>query len=87
MKIYISFQFPVAFKGEKEFDPTKYPKIEEVYEMLDKYLEGQDYVAGKNLTIADLSITATVTTSEVYYPSENYIQFLFFIIDRIKIKQ
>lgn len=65
-KAIAAYYFPVAFKGEKEFDPTKYPKIEEVYEMLDKYLEGQDYVAGKNLTIADLSITATVTTSEAF---------------------
>ncbi|XP_043463059.1 glutathione S-transferase 1-1-like [Leptopilina heterotoma] len=65
-KAIAAYYYPVAFYGRKEFDSTKYPRVEEVYEMLDKYLEGQDYVAGKNLTIADLSITATVTTSEVF---------------------
>lgn len=32
---------------------------------LNTFLEGQDYVAGKNMTLADLSIVATLSTVEV----------------------
>lgn len=32
---------------------------------LNTFLEGQDYVAGENMTLADLAIVATVSTIEV----------------------
>ncbi|KAJ9583904.1 hypothetical protein L9F63_021752, partial [Diploptera punctata] len=42
------------------FSPEDSAKLEEAYQLLDKFLEGQDWVAGNNITIADyaLSITA-----------------------------
>jgi glutathione S-transferase len=46
-------------------DPEKMKKIEESYELLDKFLENQDFVAGDSLTIADLSIISSVSTAEV----------------------
>jgi glutathione S-transferase len=46
-------------------DPEKLKKIEESYEFLNKFLENQDFVAGDNLTIADLAIISTVSTAEV----------------------
>lgn len=36
-------------------DPERYKKVEEAFKILDSFLEGQDYVAGRNLTIADRS--------------------------------
>lgn len=49
-------------------DPEKYKKMEESYELLNKFLEDQDFVAGDNLTIADLSIISSVSTAEVTVP-------------------
>jgi len=34
---------------------------------MDNFLEGQDYVTGDNLTIADLSLVASVTTAQVIF--------------------
>lgn len=49
-------------------DPEKFKKMEESYEFLNKFLENQDFVAGDTLTIADLSIIASVSTAEVTVP-------------------
>jgi glutathione S-transferase len=46
-------------------DPEKMKKIEEAFKFLDKFLEEHDFVAGNNLTIADLSIISSVSTAEV----------------------
>lgn len=46
-------------------DPTKYESIDSALSFLDKFLEGENYVAGKNMTLADLSIVTTVSTIEV----------------------
>lgn len=46
-------------------DPEKFKKIEESYNFLDKFLDGQDFVAGNNLTIADIAIISSVSTAEV----------------------
>lgn len=43
-------------------DPEKLKKLEEALGFLNTFLEGQTYVAGNNLTIADISILATVST-------------------------
>lgn len=46
-------------------DPAKLEKVTAALGYLDKFLDGQTYVAGKNMTIADLSLIASVTTAEV----------------------
>jgi glutathione S-transferase len=46
-------------------DPEKLKKIEEAFQLLDKFLDGQDFVAGSSLTIADLAIISSVSTAEV----------------------
>jgi glutathione S-transferase len=51
-------------------DPEKMKKIEEGFQFLDKFLENHDFVAGSNLTIADLSLICTVSTAEVILPCE-----------------
>jgi Glutathione S-transferase len=49
-------------------DPEKLKKLEEAYEFLNKFLENQDFVAGDNLTVADLAIIASVSSAEVIVP-------------------
>ncbi|XP_076758398.1 glutathione S-transferase 1-1-like [Xylocopa sonorina] len=60
------YYYPVVFRGEKEYNSENYKMVENAYEILDKFLDGQDYVAGRNLTIADLALVATVSTMEVF---------------------
>ena len=40
-------------------------KGEEAFEFLEKFLEGQDWVAGSNITIADFAIIISVSLTEV----------------------
>lgn len=66
--LYKSFMdyviYPVVFMKMPK-DPTKYESIDRALSFLDKFLEGENYVAGKNMTLADLSIVTTVSTIEV----------------------
>lgn len=61
-KIY--FQYPIVFAKAPK-DQTKLEAVGTALSFLDKFLEGQDYVAGNTMTLADLSIVATVSTMEV----------------------
>lgn len=47
------------------YDPAQYEKLTEAFQIMENFLEGQDYVTGENLTIADLALVASVTTAEV----------------------
>lgn len=40
------------------------PKIEQAFAFLDTFLEGEEFVAGKKLTLADIAIVSTVATAE-----------------------
>lgn len=46
-------------------DGDKKAKVEDALQHLNTFLEGQKYVAGPNLTLADLSLVASVSTFEV----------------------
>ncbi|EDW28062.1 GL27301 [Drosophila persimilis] len=59
-----SYYYP-AFKTGKFGPPEAWKKIENGFELLNTFLEDQEYVAGSNLTIADISILATISTIEV----------------------
>ncbi|KAH8318832.1 hypothetical protein KR074_007326, partial [Drosophila pseudoananassae] len=41
-----------------------YQKIETAFDFLNTFLEGQDYVAGDHVTVADIAIVATLSTFE-----------------------
>nr|AFK49803.1 glutathione s-transferase d1 [Cryptocercus punctulatus] len=58
------YYYPIMF-AKQAADPEKLKKVEEAFQFLDKFLEGQDFVAGNKLTIADLSIIASVSTAEI----------------------
>jgi len=46
-----------------------YDKMNEALTFLDKFLEGENYAAGKTLTLADLTLVVTVSNFKV----QNYI--------------
>ncbi|KAJ8682265.1 hypothetical protein QAD02_018057 [Eretmocerus hayati] len=79
------YYFPVIFKMEEEYRPDRYVKLQNAFEILDKMLESGEFVAGKNLTVADLSIVASVTTAEAFgfdlEPYKNVLEW----IDRVKV--
>lgn len=51
--------------GGAKFDPEKLKKLEEGFEFLNTFLQGQQWVAGPNITVADYAIVATVSTADV----------------------
>ncbi|XP_054008364.1 uncharacterized protein LOC128892183 [Hylaeus anthracinus] len=67
------YYYPVVFGKTTDFDPEKYKMLQAAYEILNTFLEGQDYVTGRNLTIADLSLVATISTTEMLdFEIDNY---------------
>jgi len=70
------FLFGPTFYNEKE-NPEKGKILKEKLAVTNKQLEGHSYVAGNNLTLADLCVLQSVATCEVYqmdmkpYPAIN----------------
>ncbi|KAL1122142.1 hypothetical protein AAG570_003547 [Ranatra chinensis] len=54
---------PVIWKGEG-INENLVVKVEEAFSILNTFLEGHDWVAGDEMTIADFSIVVTVSTAE-----------------------
>lgn len=61
---FFGYYVPVLRTG-KLGDPSFKTKIDEGFELLNTFLEGENWVAGSNLTIADYSIVATVASFDV----------------------
>ncbi|XP_022208432.2 glutathione S-transferase D5-like [Drosophila obscura] len=61
---FASYYYKILHTG-KIGPPEALKKVETGFELLNTFLEGQDYVAGSQLTIADISILATISTIEV----------------------
>nr|7RHP_A Chain A, Glutathione S-transferase AmGSTD1 [Apis mellifera] len=62
-KSFMDYYYPIIFMKAVK-DQAKYENIGTALSFLDKFLEGENYVAGKNMTLADLSIVSTVSTLE-----------------------
>ncbi|CAK1541248.1 unnamed protein product [Leptosia nina] len=60
---FADYFYPQVFYGASA-DKEKLAKVEDALNLLDTFLEGQKYVAGPNLTLADLSIIAGVSSFE-----------------------
>lgn len=59
--------------GGAPADPAKMEKLEQAFEFLNTFLEGQTWAAGANMTIADLALVASVSTAEaVGFPIGKY---------------
>jgi len=61
---FAAYLYPQIF-AKAPADPEKLKKLEEALGWFNTYLEGQKYAAGDNLTLADISLTATVSTMEL----------------------
>lgn len=53
---------PIFFENKTEWDPAAVEQIKETFQFLEIFLGDNDYLAGQQLTIADLSIIATVSS-------------------------
>nr|CAD7439500.1 unnamed protein product [Timema bartmani] len=61
-------RMPIAWKGMKP-DDEALKKLEEAVGFLNSYLEGQSWVAGEDITIADYAIAVTMSNIEVREPT------------------
>ncbi|XP_017038680.1 glutathione S-transferase 1-like [Drosophila ficusphila] len=52
----------VLFLGQTTLPKERYDAVIEVYDFVETFLKGQEYIAGNQLTIADFSIVSTVTS-------------------------
>ncbi|XP_037952558.1 glutathione S-transferase 1-1-like [Teleopsis dalmanni] len=63
-KSFADYYYPqIKFKAPA--DPEKYKMMEKAFEFLNTFLDGQTYIAGNKLTVADIALVATVTTFAV----------------------
>lgn len=75
-KILIKLQFPVLYLGEIEIPDELKAPLDEVLGFLDVFLEGNDFVTGNTITIADYALAASVSSIAVskfelfYYKSD-----------------
>lgn len=58
----------MIFLGEKEVSQTKIDAIVKGYHCIEKFLESSKYVAGNNLTLADLSLWPLIESSMQIIP-------------------
>lgn len=61
---FSEYYYPTIFAGAPA-DKAKYEKMQTTFSFLDKFLEGENYVAGKNLTVADIALATTVSNFEM----------------------
>ncbi|KYB28850.1 glutathione S-transferase 1 [Tribolium castaneum] len=59
---------PVIYQSVKTVTSAQKDAIKESYNFLEKFLEGNDWVAGKSVTIADFSIVSSITTMDIVVP-------------------
>jgi len=60
---FADYYYPQIF-AKAPADPEKLKKIEEAFEFLSTFLEGKKYTAADHLTVADISLVATVSSFE-----------------------
>ncbi|XP_020817396.1 glutathione S-transferase D4 [Drosophila serrata] len=61
---FMNYYYPFIRTG-KLGHADNFKKIETAFEFLNTFLEGQDYVAGNQFTVADIAILSSVSTFEV----------------------
>ncbi|KYM78583.1 Glutathione S-transferase 1-1 [Atta colombica] len=57
---FADYYYPIIFTGITP-EQAKYDKLHEALSLLDKFLEGENYVAGKTLTLADIILVVSVS--------------------------
>ncbi|KNC25052.1 hypothetical protein FF38_11870 [Lucilia cuprina] len=61
---FANYYYPQV-KQNLPADPEMFAKIEVAFDFLNTFLEGQTYVAGDSVTIADFALLATISTFDV----------------------
>ncbi|XP_050326386.1 glutathione S-transferase 1-like [Bactrocera neohumeralis] len=61
---------PIIFDNETNVPQQKIDNIAEVYGIVNKFLQDHPYVAGDNLTIADLSLISSISSLHAYLDSD-----------------
>lgn len=59
----LDYYYPQIF-AKAPADPEKFKKMEEAFEFLNTFLGSSKYAAGEKLTVADISLIATVSSYE-----------------------
>ncbi|XP_016954052.1 uncharacterized protein LOC108027230 [Drosophila biarmipes] len=62
---FANYYYPLYRTGKCGSDED-FKKIATSFEYLNTFLEGQDYVAGEHLTVADIAILSSVSTFEIF---------------------
>ena len=63
-------------------------KFEEAFQLLDKFLEGQDWVAGNNITIADYALAISASFAEVSWKNLSFsTRFYSFLLQFYKLQK
>jgi glutathione S-transferase len=61
---YGDYYYPQLF-AKQPADPEKFKVMEGAVALLEQFLDGSEYAAGDSLTLADLSLVATISTYDV----------------------
>lgn len=56
------------YGGSSTIPEDKIQGVKEAYHFLEQFLNGQNWVAGENMTIADFSILSSITVMDVLVP-------------------
>ncbi|XP_047027292.1 glutathione S-transferase 1-like [Helicoverpa zea] len=59
---------PVFFKGEKAFRPDDVERVKTAYGFVDAFLSKSQWLAGDNMTLADICCVATISTLNEAFP-------------------
>ncbi|XP_062125568.1 glutathione S-transferase 1-1-like [Drosophila sulfurigaster albostrigata] len=63
-KALADYYYPLFYK--KPLDPELFKKVEEALNFLDTFLDGNQYVAGDSLTVADIVILSTISSFKAF---------------------
>ncbi|PSN29674.1 hypothetical protein C0J52_26681 [Blattella germanica] len=62
---FVDYYGSIMWLGQ-EPDQAKYQKFQEAVKLLDTFLEGNTWVTGETLTIADIDLVTTISSAEIF---------------------
>lgn len=63
-----TFQEPLIFRGAKEFSPEIIEKIKSGYVFAERFLSRSPWLAGDELTLADICCVSTISSMNLVVP-------------------
>ncbi|KAL3275750.1 hypothetical protein HHI36_020496 [Cryptolaemus montrouzieri] len=64
----IAIMKPIYFEGVKEVTDKQKANLEDSYESIERILDGKKFIAGNDMSIADFSLVATLTSANIAVP-------------------